>query len=53
VQLAAIHALARYWGTDYDFRRVEARLNSLPQLMTEIDGLDIHCIHVRSGHDDA
>ena len=50
VQLATIQALARYWATDYDFRRVEARLNALPQFMTEIDGLDIHFIHVRSPH---
>ena len=45
--------LVRYWGTDYDFRRVEARLNALPQFMTEIDGLDIHFIHVRSPHANA
>src|SRR5207244_8385803 len=43
----------RYWGTDYDFRRFEARLNALPQFMTEIDGLDIHFIHVQSRHDNA
>jgi pimeloyl-ACP methyl ester carboxylesterase len=53
VQLATIQALARYWETEYDFRRVEARLNALPQFITEIDGLDIHFIHVRSQHDDA
>ncbi len=53
VQLAAIQALARYWGTEYDFGRLEARLSGLPQFMTEIDGLDIHFIHVRSQHDDA
>src|SRR5919205_880535 len=53
VQLATMQALARYWATDYDFRRVEARLNALPQFMTEIDGLDIHFIHVRSTHGDA
>jgi pimeloyl-ACP methyl ester carboxylesterase len=53
VQLATIQALARYWATDYDFRRVEARLNALPQFMTEIDGLDIHFIHVRSPHENA
>src|SRR5215213_2415243 len=53
VQLATIQELARYWGTDYDFRRFEARLNALPQFMTEIDGLDIHFIHVRSKHEDA
>ena len=45
--------LARYWATDYDWRRCEATLNALPQFMTEIDGLDIHFIHVRSAHDDA
>jgi Epoxide hydrolase N terminus len=45
VQLATIQELARYWGSDYDFRRFEARLNALPQFMTEIDGLDIHFIH--------
>jgi pimeloyl-ACP methyl ester carboxylesterase len=53
VQLATMQALARYWGTDYDFRRVEARLNALPQFMTEIDGLDIHFIHVKSPHENA
>jgi len=53
VQLAAIQALARYWGTEYDFGRLEARLSGLPHFMTEIDGLDIHFIHVRSQHDDA
>jgi pimeloyl-ACP methyl ester carboxylesterase len=53
VQLATIQALARYWGTDYDWRRVEARLNALPQFITEIDGLDIHFIHVRSKHENA
>ena len=47
VQLATMQALARYWGTEYDFGRVEARLNAFPQFMTEIDGLDIHFIHVR------
>ena len=45
--------LARYWATDYDWRKVEARLNALPQFITEIDGLDIHFIHVRSRHQDA
>ena len=45
--------LARYWGTGYDWRTCEARLNALPQFMTEIDGLDIHFIHVRSRHQDA
>ena len=53
VQIATIQALARYWGKDYDWRKVEARLNALPQFITEIDGLDIHFIHVRSKHDDA
>ena len=53
MQLATIQELARYWGTDYDWRRCEARLNALPQFMTEIDGLDIHFIHVRSQHEDA
>src|SRR3712207_3890252 len=46
-------ALARYWATDYDLRRVETRLNALPQFTTEIDGVDIHFIHVRSPHSDA
>jgi pimeloyl-ACP methyl ester carboxylesterase len=53
VQLATVQALAGYWGTEYDWRKVEARLNALPQFMTEIDGLDIHFIHVRSKHEDA
>ena len=53
VQLATIQALARYWGTEYDWRKCEARLNALPQFITEIDGLDIHFIHVRSEHEDA
>jgi pimeloyl-ACP methyl ester carboxylesterase len=53
VQLATMQKLARYWGTDYDFRRVQARLNALPQFMTEIDGLDIHFLHVQSPHDHA
>jgi pimeloyl-ACP methyl ester carboxylesterase len=53
VQLATMQALARYWTTDYDFGRLEARLNALPQFITEIDGLDIHFIHVRSPHEDA
>ncbi len=48
VQLATMRELARYWGTDYDWRKVEARLNALPQFITNIDGLDIHFIHVRS-----
>jgi pimeloyl-ACP methyl ester carboxylesterase len=53
VQLATIQKLARYWGTDYDWRKVEARLSALPQFVTTIDGLDIHFIHVRSKHPDA
>jgi pimeloyl-ACP methyl ester carboxylesterase len=53
VQLATIQAVAGYWGTEYDWRRVEARLNALPNFITEIDGLDIHFIHVRSKHEDA
>lgn len=50
VQLATIQELARYWATDYDWRKIEAKLNALPQFITEIDGLDIHFIHVRSKH---
>ena len=53
VQLATIQALARYWATEYDWRKVETRLQALPQFMTEIDGLDIHFIHVRSKHENA
>ena len=53
VQLETMQALTRYWGTEYDFVRVEARLNAFPQFMTEIDGLDIHFIHVESPHDNA
>jgi pimeloyl-ACP methyl ester carboxylesterase len=53
VQLATTQALARYWEKEYDWRRCEARLNALPQFITEIDGLDIHFIHVRSKHNDA
>jgi pimeloyl-ACP methyl ester carboxylesterase len=53
VQLATIQELARYWATDYDWRPCEARLNALPQFTTEIDGVDIHFIHVRSPHEDA
>jgi pimeloyl-ACP methyl ester carboxylesterase len=53
VQLATSQALARYWATDYDWRKCEARLNALPQFVTEIDGLDIHFIHVRSKHENA
>src|SRR5690348_10926771 len=47
VQLATMQKLARYWSTDYDWRKVEAKLNALPQFITKIDGLDIHFIHVR------
>jgi pimeloyl-ACP methyl ester carboxylesterase len=53
VRLAMMQELARYWGTDYDWRPCEAKLNALPHFMTEIDGLDIHFIHVRSPHEDA
>jgi pimeloyl-ACP methyl ester carboxylesterase len=53
VQLATMQALARYWATDYDWRKIEARLNALPNFITEIDGLDIHFIHVRSKNDNA
>ncbi len=53
VQLATLQELARYWGTEYDLRRAESRLNALPQHVSEIDGVDIHFIHVRSSHDDA
>src|SRR5436305_4783421 len=53
VQLAFIQALARFWATEYDWRKCEARLNALPQSITEIDGLDIHFIHVKSPHEDA
>ena len=53
VQLATIQKLARYWATDYDWRKCEARLNALPQFITEIDGLDLHFIHVRAKHDNA
>src|SRR5260221_14766373 len=53
VQLATTQRLARYWGTDYDWRTCEARLNALPNFMTEIDGLDMHFIHVRSKHENA
>jgi pimeloyl-ACP methyl ester carboxylesterase len=52
-QLATIQKLARYWATDYDWRKCEAKLNALPQFITEIDGMDIHFIHVRSKHEDA
>src|ERR1700691_3975473 len=53
VPLAMMQELARYWAADYDWRRCEVKLNALPQLMTEIDGLDIHFIHVRSDHENA
>ena len=53
VQLATMRELARRWATDYDWRKVEARLQALPQFITEIDGVDIHFIHVRSKHDGA
>ncbi len=53
VQLGTMQRLARYWATDYDWRKAESALNALPQFITEIDGLDIHFIHVRSRHDDA
>jgi pimeloyl-ACP methyl ester carboxylesterase len=53
VQLEKLQQLVRYWGTGYDWRKVEAKLNALPQFMTEIDGLDIHFIHVRSPHPNA
>jgi pimeloyl-ACP methyl ester carboxylesterase len=53
VQLAVIQELARYWATEYDWRRFEAKLSALPHFMTEIDGLDIHFIHVRSPHENA
>ena len=53
VQLATMQKLAEYWATDYDWRKVEARLKALPHFITEIDGLDIHFIHVRSKHENA
>jgi pimeloyl-ACP methyl ester carboxylesterase len=53
VQLGTMQELVRYWGNEYDFRRVEKRLNAFPQFITEIDGLDIHFIHVRSPHENA
>src|SRR5947208_15115314 len=53
VQLATIQELARYWAEDYDFGRVAASLNALPQFTTEIDGVDVHFIQVRSQHEDA
>jgi pimeloyl-ACP methyl ester carboxylesterase len=53
IQLATLQELARYWATDYDWRKAEAKLNALPQFMTEIDGVDIHFIHVKSRHENA
>src|SRR5262245_32541058 len=53
VQLATVQALTRYWAAEYDFGRVEARLNALPQFTTQIDGANIHFIHVRSPHENA
>src|ERR1700675_83188 len=53
VPLALMQDLARYWATDYDWRQCEARLNAVPNFVTEIDGLDFHFIHVRSKHQDA
>jgi len=53
VQLATMEALARYWASEYDWRKIEAKINALPQFITEIDGLDIHFIHVRSKHENA
>src|SRR5215470_4928443 len=53
VQLDATQALAKYWLDEYDFGRIEARLNELPQFVTQIDGVDIHFIHVKSPHEDA
>ena len=53
VQLATVQALARYWATEYDWRKVEARMNAYPQFITEIDGLDIHFLHIRSKHENA
>src|SRR5215472_15783872 len=53
VRLGLMQELARYWGTDYDWRKCQENLNALPNFTTEIDGLDIHFIHVRSQHEDA
>jgi hypothetical protein len=53
VRLATLQELARYWTTDYDWRKVEAKLNALPQFTTEIDGVAIHFIHVKSRHENA
>src|SRR5215218_1161047 len=53
VRLQVMEQVMHYWGTGYDFRRVERRLNAFPQFMTEVDGLDIHFLHVRSPHPNA
>ena len=53
IQLAKLQPLMRYWGTEYDWRKIEAKMNALPQFVTEIDGIDIHFIHVRSKHPNA
>src|SRR3954451_4441365 len=53
VKLATIQAVARYWEAEYDCRKCEAGLNSVPNFITELDGLDIHFVHVRSKHEDA
>jgi Epoxide hydrolase N terminus len=53
VQLATMQAVARYWETEYDWRKCEGKLNSVPNFITEIDGLDIHFVHARSKHEDA
>ena len=53
VQLTTLRELARYWTTEYDWRKCEARLNALPQFTTEIDGVEIHFIHVKSAHENA
>src|SRR5215207_5786366 len=53
VQLATIQELVKYWATEYDWRKAEAKLNAFPQFTTEIDGVDIHFIHVKSDHEDA
>src|SRR4029078_3737348 len=53
VHLATMQELARYWATEYDWRKAEAKLNALPQFITEIDGVAIHFIHLRSKHEDA
>ena len=53
IQLAKLQPLMRYWGTKYDWRKIEAKMNALPQFTTDIDGIDIHFIHVRSKHPNA